>query len=339
MTRISHQRGVILIYALWVLVFLTILAVGGAAGIRQKIIVLQKLDERARLAHLLDAGVKYTAVHIRQTLDATGFVYTPSVKADLHNNPEIFSRLFLGNDEAQCAYTIYDYGLPTVRFGVVDEERKINLNRVDGLTLARLVERVTGLKPDDASRLAAAILDWRDSGQSDLKGFWSQDYYPNLQFPYRKKDADYETLDELLLVAGMTKEIYERLSDYVTVYGQGQVNINTAPAAVLWAMGLEDVVVEKFLAVRRGKDGVEATRDDHVFLRTFDVAAEVNEAIKLEPQEKRALDVLNLQGRLTTQSHYFNVIIEGHLERSNFFKKVRAIIAARENRIIYWKEK
>ena len=48
--RISVQRkGMILVFAIWVLAFLTILAVSVAAGIGQKIILVKRIDERSRL--------------------------------------------------------------------------------------------------------------------------------------------------------------------------------------------------------------------------------------------------------------------------------------------------
>ena len=50
------------------------------------------------------------------------------------------------------------------------------------------------------------------------------------------------------------------------------------------------------MTVRRGKDNVEDTLDDYVFLRTFDVATEVNQFVKLELSEIHAIDALNAQG-------------------------------------------
>ena len=332
------QRGFILMHALWVLVFLAVLAVGAASGIRQKMIALEKFNQRSRMNHVLRGGVQLAATAVRQTLVAAGFVYTPWAKIQIHNNPVTFAGIFLDEDQAQISYTFIDRG-PEERFGVVDEERKINVNYADGRTLQRLIERVAGLKKEDALRLAAAILDWRNYGESDIKGFWSGDYYPNLNVPYRKKDANYESLDELLLVEGMTKERYERLLDYITVYGGGRVNINTASSAVLGALGLEDECVEKILAVRRGKDGIDGSLDDHIFYKPFDVAVEVHTVLKLSSEQMRAIDMLNRQGILSCQSFNFSIAAQGHLPHSDFVKKVRAVLAAKENRIVYWKEK
>ena len=187
--------------------------------------------------------------------------------------------------------------------------------------------------------MAQLILDWRQWGTSEAAGFFSKEYYANLEYPYRKKDADYEVLDELLLVKGVTRDIYERILPYVTIYGEGKVNINTASGPVLAALGLDDDLVAKILSVRRGKDGVENTFDDHFFARTFDIATEVQAAVKLDPAQVQAIDALNVQGILTIDSFHFTLEAHGRLANSPANRKVRVVFLPRENRIAYWKER
>ena len=132
-------------------------------------------------------------------------------------------------------------------------------------------------------------------------------------YPYPKKSADYETLDEMLLVKGMTQQRYDKLINYVTIYGDGAVNINTASKDVLIALGLQESLVDKILSVRRGRDGLDATADDHVFLKTFEIAADVNAVVPLQPAEMRAIDALNMKGLLGTNSYYFTIEVQGKL--------------------------
>jgi type II secretory pathway component PulK len=330
------RQGFVLIFALWVLGFLTVLAVGVAAGIRQKIIVLQKLDQRSRISHVQEAAVKYAIGYISQQLNLFGQVYNTTVKMNLHNNPEAFGQFDLAGDNASISYTLADQ---VEYFGVVDEERKININLVTVNTLSRLIEKVFAEKPDDARKFAEAILDWRQFGESQLLGFFSEGYYTNLEYPYPKKNAPYETLDELLLVKEMTKEKYEKLINFVTIYGDGRVNINTASAEVLYSLGLEDSLIEKIIEARQGKDATEASADDHVFTKTFDVATELNQIVKLQPDETHAIDKLNLLNALTTNSYYFSITAHTRLPHSSFFKITHAIISSRENKIMYWKER
>ncbi len=333
---LRRNKGFILIFTLWVLGFLTVLAAGVASGIRQKIVLIQKLDERSRMTCLLEASVKYAASYVVHQLELAGQSYNSSIKMNLYNNPESFSQFDLAGDTASISYILPDQ---EERFGVVDEERKININVASISILTRLIERVLAEKSDVAKKLAQNILDWHQFGESELTGFFSDNYYDNLQYPYPKKEQPYETLDELLLVKGVTKDIYEKLISYVTIYGQGQVNINTAPLEVLYALGLEDSLVEKIIEARQGQDKVEASSDDHVFLRTFDVATEVNTIIKLLPEEIAAIDGLNRQNLLTTNSYYFSIKPQAQLAHRSFIKNAYAIVSSRENRIVYWKER
>jgi type II secretory pathway component PulK len=333
---LRQRRGFILIFALWVLGFLTVLAVGVAAGIRQKIVLAQKLDERSQTAHLLEAAVKYTASYVSNQLSVSEQAYKNTLKMNLHNNPQLFGQFDLAEDNASVSYILPNQG---EYFGVVDEERKVNLNTTTVSILSRLIERVLGEKADAARRLAESILDWRQFGESQARGFFSDEYYRNLEYPYNKKDYSYEVLDELLLVKDITKERYDRLIDYVTIYGDGKININTASREVLYALGLDEVVIEKILEVRIGKDKAEATLDDHVFLKTFDVATEINAMIKLIPEERKAIDGLNKQNLLTTNSFYFTIHAQAHLAHRLFSKAVHAVVSAKESRIVYWKER
>ena len=127
--RTSH-KGMVLIFSLWVLGILTILAVSVAAGIRQKIFLVARLDERSRMNYLLQAAVKKTAGYIHQQMEESSFTYTPAVKMNLHNNTHELSQIILGHDEAAVVWPSLGSD-SSGRWGVVDEESKINLNKTD----------------------------------------------------------------------------------------------------------------------------------------------------------------------------------------------------------------
>jgi general secretion pathway protein K len=329
----------VLFFALWVLGILTILAVSVAAGIRQKIFLVARLDERSRMNYLLEAAVKKTAGYIHQQMEVSSFVMTPAVKVNLFNNAGELSSFTLGHDQAGVGYVFMDGNNASVRWGVVDEESKINLNKTDLMTLTNLLMNVLSLKDEDADKLAQALLDWHQIGEGEVTGFFSDDYYSNLQYPYPKKSADYETLDEILLVKGMNKQMYDKLINFVTIYGDGTVNINTASKEVLEALGLPEALVDKVLAARRGKDGIDNTPDDLVFLRTYEIAADVNSVIQLTLDEARAIDALNMRGLLSTNSFYYTIEATGRLAGRTTSKSVRAVYSSRDDKIVYWKER
>jgi general secretion pathway protein K len=333
------RRGMVLVFSLWVLGVLTILAVSVAAGIRQKIFLVARLDERSRMTYLLEAAVKKTAGYIHQEMEVSSFEFSPSVKMDLLNNGNELASIKLGRDQAGVGYVAVDGDGTSLRWGVVDEESKLNINKTDLPTLTYLLINVLLLKEEDAGKLAEAILDWRQFGESEVSGYFSDDYYSNLQYPYKKKDADYECLDELLLVKGMNKQMYEKLINYLTIYGDGPVNINTASRKVLEALGLADTLIDKVMAVRSGRDGIEATPDDHIFLKTFEIAADINTVIPLTLDEARAIDALNMKGLLTTNSYFYTIQATGKLAGRPALRSVRAVYSSRDDKIIYWKER
>ncbi|HEO63663.1 MAG TPA: hypothetical protein ENN78_00130, partial [Candidatus Omnitrophica bacterium] len=129
-----------------------------------------------------------------------------------------------------------------------------------------------------------AIIDWRDEddfvyGEEDFGRARGAEnaYYQGLVPPYSCKNKDFEILEELLLVKGVTHKLYYgkdedgkikyALKDFLTVYGEGSVNINTAPEPVLSALFGEDFkeLASKVCAYRRGADGIIGTKDDRWF--------------------------------------------------------------------------
>ena len=128
------------------------------------------------------------------------------------------------------------------------KDKSGKLNRVAVERVLRLIDLLNRQKDDDAHisySLVPALIDWtdRDDDVTVLPfvrcrggGAEAEDYGR----PESCRNGPFETTEELLLVKGMTPEIFERLSDYVTVYGDGKVNVNYAPALVLETLS-EDV--------------------------------------------------------------------------------------------------
>src|SRR5207244_3192694 len=118
---------------------------------------------------------------------------TAKDKAILFNDENDFSQITLPQGSAEVSYQIMDSGAidSTKKYGIMDEESKLNLNKTDAASLQRLLARVLKYDEDRSSQLAAAIIDWREFGESRLTGFYSDEYYKNLEFPYPVKDADY----------------------------------------------------------------------------------------------------------------------------------------------------
>ena len=122
-------------------------------------------------------------------------------------------------------FSIGVWDIEEFRVGMIDEDRKLNLNVAAPEHLARLIESV---KTGDVDSLAVAnaIADWRDEPEGPACTGTTPPCH----------NGRFETVDELRLVPGMTPELFAVLEPYVTVYGSGVVNANTASATLLDAM-------------------------------------------------------------------------------------------------------
>lgn len=93
---------------------------------------------------------------------------------------------------------------------------------------------------DDITELILNVVDWTDvdDSKSDLDplgnfavGGGSEPDYG--RFGYKSKNAKMDTVGELLLVEGMTPDVYCRIRDKLTVFATEKINVNDADLAVL----------------------------------------------------------------------------------------------------------
>lgn len=141
------------------------------------------------------------------------------------------------------------YGDVAVVVTIVDESGKVDINGADLDLLASLMQAV-GTDREPARKIAAAILDWRDSDTlTQAEGGAEDPDYASAELPYGAKDAPFETVAELQLVLGVTPELFAKLEPHLTVYsGQGRPSEQYASAEVLQALGVD---AERALAERR----------------------------------------------------------------------------------------
>jgi type II secretory pathway component PulK len=94
----------------------------------------------------------------------------------------------------------------TLNYGIVDEASKMNINANWGGTSGNFpIQDQLALLPNMTQAIADNITSW--AGQvSDPDGA-TTDYYQSLPEPYTAKSAPFESVEELLLVEGMTPQI------------------------------------------------------------------------------------------------------------------------------------
>lgn len=332
--------GTVLILALWSLGLLTVFAIQMGVNVRQKITLVSRLEKRNHLQFIVEGGIQKAIAILNDELDQEEYHYSAESKALRHNNKEQFDKNEMGIGFFEVSYKCFDG--PTMdlekKYGIIDEESKINLNGVAEDVLSSLVEYAVQLDPMDAKKLARAIIDWREYGESEIVGFFSDDYYDNLEYPYPAKNSDFEIIDELLLVKNMNEDIFKKLLPYLTVYGDGRVNINTVSKIVLKALGLDAVLIEKISFVRRGPDGVDSTEDDYVFQNPGTISGELAQLVELKEDELLQIYQLVVDKKLSTYSYFYWIKSTGQLTTSAAKKTIDCIYDTKARKIKYWRE-
>ncbi|MEE4191735.1 MAG: type II secretion system minor pseudopilin GspK [Halieaceae bacterium] len=116
----------------------------------------------------------------------------------------------------------------------------------------------------DARLILEAIQDWMDK-DSNPSDFGAEDgYYIDAEPSYRTGNRQFSSVSELRMVAYMTPELYLAIEPYVTVWGNGSLNIQTAPAQVLRTINARDRLEPlsesegEALVALRGEEGFES---------------------------------------------------------------------------------
>ena len=203
--------------------------------------------------------------------------------------------------------------------GVPDENQKSILARF--LNLDEF-----NLESDQVDDIVEAIIDWLDQ-DDNTTGFGGAEnsYYQSLEIPYSCRNGPMESIEELLLVKGITKELYEGtggnpgIADYLTIYGDGNININTADKPVLKALS-EDITDEVF-------EDLDAYRKD-----------ENNEDTLKNISWIQSVTGISLSG-ITVKSTYFEIIAVGKKDRME--RTIHSIIKRGTNgelKTVSWKK-
>jgi general secretion pathway protein K len=142
---------------------------------------------------------------------------------------------------------------------IEDEKGKIPLNKlvtgsavnadIKNMMLRLLGQPEFGLDEKKAAEIVDAIIDWIDDND-EVTGMGAESsYYLSQPIPYTAKNAQLDCIEELLMIKGITSELFAGtkekpgLAQYVTIYGTGAINISTAPKMVLRALS-PDITVE-----------------------------------------------------------------------------------------------
>jgi type II secretory pathway component PulK len=209
--------------------------------------------------------------------------------------------------------------------------------------LGRALESL-GVDMIASDSIVDSVEDWCDRNQNPQINGAESDYYLGLPKPYYAKDGPIDDLSELLLVRGVTPELYwgpgrinrgsairegpgsglqagtmagsVGLVDLFNTIGRMQININTAPKEVLQMLpGIDESLAAEIVNLRAGLDGVDGTEDD----TPFHSASELINVPGMIPQF-----VQQVQQFCGIRSYTFEVHVEAAID--NYARRLVAIL-------------
>jgi len=222
------RRGFALVTVLWALVLLMIMAASFSQSLQRDSRLVRYNEDRAKGLALTDAGVHYALMmlslpdpHRRWRSDGT--LYTPNLPGG------------------------------RLRIRIFDEAGKFDLNAAQEPTLRELLAKVIGDQQDRVDALTAAILDWRDPDDLVHLNGAEEAEYRQADKGHVPRNTNFQALEELQMVLGMTPAIYKRLEPVLTIYS-GQNGINPTKAsleALLMLPGVDEAMARSYLEQRQ----------------------------------------------------------------------------------------
>jgi general secretion pathway protein K len=259
---VKNERGIALYLVLWVMALLTVIAGEFCHAIRTEVNITRNFKEETETGYIAKAGVFWAIGE----LIVDELIRRPGQIAGNAEEPEDIRWRF-------------NVDIPAVPFGSghfkvekENESGKVNLNRA-GQPLLKMM--LSTFEMDDETRdiIVDSILDWRDKDGLRHAGGAENEYYLSLPEPYRCRNNDFTTIEELLLVRGVTPEIfYGGLREMVSVYQEKEkpvekdkprrdeadfhrININAASPRMLRSLpGMTEEMALKITAYREKKD-------------------------------------------------------------------------------------
>ena len=218
---LRDRRGVALMLVLWVVVVLSAIASGVVIAARRQTAVVSTDRARATARYAAESGVEAVKAELRALFRRA-------------RSPEAQARVLERLEATVTEWGQRPLGAARLQVAVVDLGARIDLNASDEEVLRSLFQQF--VDEDRAAALVDALEDWKDEDDEPRELGAEAAEYARAGSPFLPPNAPLLRLDELTRIAGFDDTLASELAPYVTVQGDGLLNVNTAPERVLAAV-------------------------------------------------------------------------------------------------------
>ena len=258
-----QRNGVVLILVLWVLILLSAVSLEFSKNMRLEVNMTRNFNEASQAYYLAKAGVQ-TAIFelIKKDHPAGADTSEASAAQSIWRVNAVIPELAYGDGAFQVR--------------LENSSGWVDINTADR-RLMNLMLGALSVSEQDRDIIIDSILDWRDADDLHRLNGAEDEYYRSQAKPYGCKNADFDSTEELLLVRGVTPELfYGGLNFMVTAFStqneefnnlrstfrkraraaaQSRININAAPPRLLAALpSMTPELAEKVRQYRETQD-------------------------------------------------------------------------------------
>ncbi|MDA3924514.1 MAG: type II secretion system protein GspK [Kiritimatiellae bacterium] len=263
----SSSGGSALIIALWTISLLSILVMSFALDAMIEGRISTYVRQRRRVDYLTQSGVAIAEMLLEKKDNVSSGSYADDDE-DRWKKPAL--RLKRGQN-AVIDEEIED---GVVHVEIIPEEARWNINLLVGSNYDEVWERMftnAGIPQEYFSELIDCWNDWIDADSTSSSDGAEDDYYKSLEKPYTARNRQIDTVDELLLIKNFgnailnggilnpeeeNKELQiqvKGIKELFTTYGDGKINVNSAPMGVLMTVpGIDEITAGAIIEEREG---------------------------------------------------------------------------------------
>lgn len=202
------QGGLALVIVIWVLSLLTIMAGSFALTMRRETTVISAIKDNAETLSVAEAGLTI----------AQHMLFIADKEKRWQADGRIYSLQFQGAE---------------IRIRLFSEQGKIDINKANESLLMKMMES-TSEELDKQQALVSAIIDWRDKDDQVRIDGAEKQQYEDAGLAYQPANQEFQLIEEIQMVLGMSDTIYQQIKPLITVYsGESKVDEKVASKEVL----------------------------------------------------------------------------------------------------------
>jgi len=233
----NNYKGIALLMVLWVLVLLMVLVFSFSYMTRIEIDSEIFFSERLTNDFLFEGAINRAVIEI--------------LYAKRYPNEKNIWNLYGTPNKGDIDGTTYFVK-------IIPELSRVDLNYAPDVILKGLLKNI-GVNEERANIIIDSLRDWQDRDNLHRLYGAEDEYYQSLIRPYRCKNDNLNSVEEIMLIKGIDEELFYGnnkrvgLKDLVTVYTNSKkININSASKEVLLAIpGFSEDMVNTVMEYRK----------------------------------------------------------------------------------------